>query len=117
MAARNNGDKPTDPALNLDTLELEGQPWPFVLGGKRYEVDPQQLDWQVVMDAMEAGNEGDLRRMFRLVLGEEDWESFAATKLPWPKFQKLATGLFTHLGNALGDQGEGSVSAGASVGT
>src|SRR5690625_7795732 len=106
MAARNNGDKPTDPALNLDTLELEGQPWPFVLGGKRYEVDPQQLDWQVVMDAMEAGNEGDLRRMFRLVLGEEAWESFAATKPPWPQVQQPAPGQVTRLGHAAGDQGE-----------
>ena len=117
MAAKNNGDKPDTPDLNLDALEEEGSPYVFILGGKRYEVDPQQLDWQAVMDAMEAGNNGDLRRMFHLVLGDEDWSTFSDTKLPWPKFQKLATGLFTHLGNALGDQGEGSVSAGASVGT
>jgi hypothetical protein len=92
-------DKPIPPALNLDTLDVEGAPDPFVfvLDGKRFEVgDLEGHDWQDLMDFDATDAEGTLR----LMLGKQ-YDDFRAVRgVSMRKIRVLLDSLRDHFGLA-----------------
>lgn len=85
--AKPRGDKPADVTLNLDTLEREGEPSPFVVvfGGTRYvfrNIDDE--DWRTLADI----DESDPKEALKLLLGKE-YDDFAEHELPVWKLRKL----------------------------
>ncbi len=84
------------PALDLDKLEREGAvgPFDFVLDGKRFMMsDPQEVDWQDLLSAMQ-----NPTMFFRLVLPAEDQPEFFRTRLPSWKMNKLMAAYQDHYG-------------------
>lgn len=104
-------DKPAPISLNLDTIEREGKPEPFVLvlGGKRYElVDPQESDYRDLLGAYRAYNAGDPETAIRLVVPEDKRDEFFANPLPNWKLAALFDSYNKHFG--LPAPGEASAS-------
>lgn len=84
------------PALDLDKLEREGAvgPFDFQLEGKRYIMsDPQEVDWQDLLSAMQ-----NPTMFFRLVLPTDDQQEFFRTRLPSWKMRKLMESYQDHYG-------------------
>ena len=90
-------DKPTPVALNLDKIERESAPEPFVvtLDGKRISFeDPQELDWQVLMVALR-----DPHAFFKHVVPEEHQDTFFKPGLiPLWKMNRLMEAYMSHHG-------------------
>lgn len=89
-------DKPTPISLDLDALDREGAPEPFVIkhGGKRIVmIDPHELDWRDLMDALTQP-----RKFFDICMSPSDAKKFAETKLPGYKLQALMNGYMEHHG-------------------
>lgn len=110
MPAKNNGDTPTKPNLNLDALEREGDeqyvPFVFTLGGDRFEcLDVNDEDWQVLADI----DETDPKASLRLILGDEQYEKFSAHRLPMWKMNRLMTSWREH--NGMPAPGEATASS------
>lgn len=84
-------------AMNLDDLEREGgspKPFDFILAEQRFLLsDPQEIDWQDLMDAM-----GNPVMFFRLVMPPEDQSIFFRTKIPSWKMNALMKAYQTHYG-------------------
>ncbi len=90
-------DKPTPPSLNLDKLEREGaqaDPFVFILGGKRITmIDASDIEWQTLLDAT-----SQPRKLLRLILRDEDQETFFAANVPSWKLNALMGAYFEHFG-------------------
>lgn len=89
-------DKPAPISLNLDSLEREGAPGPFVvvLGGDRYEfTDAQEIDWQELQSVLT-----DPATFFRKVLPGEQGKKFLAQKIATFKLRKLMDAYREHFG-------------------
>lgn len=107
-------DTPADIAVNLDTLEREGDPGPFpvVVGGKRYELlDAQDLDFRQLIDSQRAMMVGEVERAFECVLAEKDREPFLANRLPMWKLKALFDAYAEHFGMPFGPGGPGESNA------
>lgn len=88
-------DKPTPISFDLDGLEREGAPGPFVthIGGRRIQfVDANEVDWQTI-ETLDSD-----RALYKLVIPEEDQEHFFAQKIPMWKIQALARAYRDHFG-------------------
>lgn len=90
-------DKPPKVALNLDTLEREGdQPEPFmvVFQGKPMTFqDAQELDHQQLRRAMY-----EPTYFFQIALSREDSKRFLAAKVPTWKIEELMSAYNEHYG-------------------
>jgi hypothetical protein len=97
MAQRaTRSDTPAPISLNLDSLEREGAPGPFVvvLGGDRYTfLDAQEIDWQDLQAAL-----GDPRTFLRLVLPEGQGAKFLSLKVATHKIRRLIDNYREHFG-------------------
>lgn len=94
--------------LDLDALEREGTPGPFVvkLDGRPWTLaDPQELDWKQLDRLGTVSAETDLR----LLLGKEQFEEFRKISMPGWKFEKLMEAWRAHYG--LGGPGEADASS------
>jgi hypothetical protein len=100
-------DKPAPISINLDTLEREVEPEPFVavLDNHRYVMaDAFDIDWKVLALA-----ERDTRTFFKAVLSTEDFKRITGTNLPGWKLRALMDAYRTHFG--LVETGESSASS------
>jgi hypothetical protein len=89
-------DKPAPISLNLDKIEHEGAPGPFVivLGGERYEfTDAQEIDWQKLMAAMR-----NPVTFIRLTLPKDKATTFLSTTIPLYKMNRLMEAYQAHFG-------------------
>jgi len=104
-------DKPAGVNLNLDTLESEGskEPFVFVIGGRRFVVDDiEDHDWQDLLEF----DATDAAASIRLMLGDEQYEAFHATRgVSMRKTKALLTAIQEHFG--MGDLPEGGASPGS----
>lgn len=94
--SKRDPDKPAPISLNLDTLEREGDPGPFVLvlGGNRIMFsDAMELDWQLLVQAMQ-----NPLTFFKLVLSADDQSAFLGTPLPTWKLRKVMDAYREHYG-------------------
>ncbi len=90
--------------FDLDALEneSEAEPFRFTLGGEVFEMRaPEDVDWQIQLDAAEE-DPAHIRALFADLLGE-DWERFAAHKLPARKFNALMEAWQKHYGVKQGE--------------
>lgn len=95
MAARDQ-DKPAPISLNLDSLEREGDPGPFVIvfGGDRIQfTDAMEIDWQKLVAALRSP-----AAFFRLTLSAEDARKFLSATVPTFKLRKLMDAYRDHFG-------------------
>lgn len=93
-------DKPTI-ALNLDKLEAENvtEPYPVVLGGKRYVlIDARDLDFRELIEAQVAFMNGNPMKALETMVETKDQEAFFANKLPLFKLKKMIKGYNDHFG-------------------
>lgn len=100
-------DTPTKIALNLDTLEREGDPGPFVivLGHKRYElVDAMNLDFRDLLASQRAAMRGEPEKALDFIVSDDDREPFFANKLPNWKLEKLFRAYNKHHGLPVPDE-------------
>lgn len=87
--------------LDLDALEREGDPGPFifVLGGREYEMlDPQGMDYRDMLPILEATQKGDVKAALHGLLDEEDTEAFWENRIPAFKLNALCQGWLEHYG-------------------
>lgn len=94
--------------LDLDTLEREGgskPPFVFQHNGKRYLLsDPQDVDWQKLIDAMASPF-----AFFRNVLPADDQREFFASPMASWKMNALMEAYMKHYGLNLGEAGASPV--------
>lgn len=92
----NRADKPTPVAVNFDTWTRKDQvdPFPIVVGGKRYEsVDPMDLDYRQLSLVLE----DDPDEAFR-ILFPDDFEAILENHLPTGAMIEFNQGVVTHFG-------------------
>ncbi|MCM0622513.1 hypothetical protein [Nocardioides bruguierae] len=66
--SRPRNDTPAPVGFNFDTASEEAEPFPVVLGGKRYEsLDPMEFDFRVLADFIN----GDPEMTFRLLFPDD----------------------------------------------
>lgn len=96
MPAKPHGDTPPKVTINLDTLEREQTPEPFVVfvGGTRITLEDAALvDWQVLAYA-----EQNPRRLLKTLMSEQDWSAFVKMSLPSWKIRALVVAYREHYG-------------------
>lgn len=89
-------DKPPKVGLNLDALDREGAPEPFVVtfdGKPMTFKDAAEIDWQDLIRA-----QYDPRFFFTVSLSEADAKRFLEKKLPTWKMEKLMAAYNAHYG-------------------
>lgn len=89
-------------ALDLDSLERENAPEPFVvkLGGRRISmIDVRDLDWQLAASL----SPNRPYQFFEAVVPEDEQEHFLSQQLPLWKIERMAQQYRDHYG--LGDEG------------
>ncbi|MGW5928084.1 MULTISPECIES: hypothetical protein [unclassified Streptomyces] len=102
--------------FNLNAVEAESslKPFVFLWASKK---DPnrrltmQHMEALNVWPLMEAADRGDAAAMagiFRVALGDEQWEEFKATPLPQYKMQALFKAYRKHSGAGEGESGASS---------
>jgi hypothetical protein len=109
-------------ALDLDALEDEDDPGPYVirLGGAVYGLlGPQSLDYKELVGAIVAASSGEPVKSLSILLEESEREAFWRNRIPAFKLEKLLRGWSEHYGIDLhldDDAGDGDTpgEAGAS---
>ena len=94
--------KPSGPAsLDLDAIDREDRPEPYTvtIGGRTYEmVDPQELDFRVLIQAQQQAFDGDPMPLFELIVSDEDRDEFFDNDWPSWKLEKMFTLYNEHFG-------------------
>lgn len=94
-------DTPSKISVNLDTLEREGDPGPFVivLGGKRYELlDAMDLDFRDLLASQRAAMLGEPEKALELIIATGDRVEFFGNRLPNWKLETLFKSYNAHFG-------------------
>lgn len=99
---------PRDGGLDLDALERDGRPEPFIayVGDESFEfADPFEFDWQ---DAV-AIDPNDIHGSLKSMLGEQ-YQAFLKHRMPMWKLRALSEAVEKHYASSLGNAGEGDAS-------
>jgi len=102
----------TDDVLDLDAVGAEGTPFPFTIGGKRYEVcDLNDLPIEVV-EAADSGGVQAIREAIKFGFGADDptnseamdnWTSFSLNRLSIRQATALFLNWLSHSGLKQGE--------------
>lgn len=112
MSWQDDKDEPTTPdVLDLDALEAEGSekkapPYRFKIGGETYHmINAEDLDYRDLLEAYRAANTGDFEVALRLLLPDDERESFFEQRIKASTLEVLFDRYTKHFGLA---QGKGS---------
>jgi hypothetical protein len=99
--------EPTDDVFDLDALEREGTataqkpPFPFKIGGQLYHlVNAEELDYRDLIASYRSASAGDFELAMRLLLPEDERDSFFEHEIPAWRLEKLFDQYTKHFGLA-----------------
>lgn len=104
-------DQPTGAAFDLDAViaEATATPFTFTLGGETFTMrSPEDADWQVALNSGNSGAEGT--RAFVAELLGDDFERFAAHRVPGRALNRLVDACQKHYGVTPGESGASTAS-------